>query len=110
MKSSRSAIILTSIALLLCLAPVSSFTARGALRLRALTFPCALRRDLAVAGRPYDPDQRRRAPPLARLDSLRSLAAAAGAPAASPDQRGKKTMDWADWVEPDFPFFSSVLD
>jgi hypothetical protein len=26
------------------------------------------------------------------------------------DQRGKKTMGWADWVEPDFPFFSSVLD
>ena len=27
-----------------------------------------------------------------------------------PRETGKTTAPWADWVEPDFPFFSSVLD
>jgi mono/diheme cytochrome c family protein len=30
-------------------------------------------------------------------------------PAASP-QQPRATAQWADWIEPDFPFFSSVLD
>jgi len=37
------------------------------------------------------------------------LRGGAPAPAAAPQERAA-TANWAEWIEPDFPFFSSVLD
>src|SRR5688572_24218467 len=40
---------------------------------------------------------------------MSALASGSQEPAAPPAQPGKSSP-WAEWIEPDFPFFSSVLD
>ena len=50
----------------------------------------------------------RRAIGLTGIALALTLAPGSSRPAASPEQR--PAAAWADWVEPDFPFFSSVLD
>jgi glucose/arabinose dehydrogenase/mono/diheme cytochrome c family protein len=49
---------------------------------------------------------------LAAAALLLAIFTASTRPAASPQQRTTVPADtnWADWVEPDFPFFSSILD